>query len=288
MPASPDVAHRLPMAIMIDDNRVARPQSGFSSASIVYQAPVDGGEDRYMLIFQEGTASDIGPVRSARPYFVYWATEYKALYGHFGGDNKSLYVVLPALSKSVYNQDDLSGGSCPYHRIATRAAPHNAYTNSAALINCLPHMGYPSTYQGLPVRPFQDDLPASQRTRLRLHHGPLPHRNRGLPIPSRHRFLSPLCRREAAGRSRQQAAGDGAERHRHVPGALDRPRPTGGLSLPMSALARPSSSEKARRSSARGRRRRTPPSRASTTRRATRYRSFEARSSSKACRSGRP
>jgi len=42
MPASPDVAHRLPMAIMIDDNRVARPQSGFSSASIVYQAPVDG------------------------------------------------------------------------------------------------------------------------------------------------------------------------------------------------------------------------------------------------------
>jgi hypothetical protein len=163
MPASPDVAHRLPMAIMIDDNRVARPQSGFSSASIVYQAPVDGGEDRYMLIFQEGTASDIGPVRSARPYFVYWATEYKALYGHFGGDNKSLYVVLPALSKSVYNQDDLSGGSCPYHRIATRASPHNAYTNSAALIKCLPHMGYPSTYQGLPVRPFQDDLPASQR-----------------------------------------------------------------------------------------------------------------------------
>jgi len=54
---------------MVDDNKVARPQSGISSASIVYQAPADGGEDRYMMVFQEGTASAIGPVRSARPYY---------------------------------------------------------------------------------------------------------------------------------------------------------------------------------------------------------------------------
>ena len=33
----PDLAHRLPMAIMIGDNAPARPQLGFSSASIVYQ-----------------------------------------------------------------------------------------------------------------------------------------------------------------------------------------------------------------------------------------------------------
>ena len=163
MPASPDLAHRLPLAIMIDDNRIARPQSGFSSASIVYQAFADGGEDRYMLIFQEGTSSDIGPVRSARPYYVYWAAEYKAMYGHFGGDNKSLLQVIPALSNSIYNMDDLNGGSCPYHRITARVMPHNAYTNSAALIGCLARKGYPSTYQSLAVRPFEDDLPASQR-----------------------------------------------------------------------------------------------------------------------------
>jgi hypothetical protein len=59
--------------------------------------------------------------------------------------------------------DDLSGGSCPYHRITTRAAPHNAYTNSAALISCLPKKGYPTTYQGLPTRLFVDDTPAADR-----------------------------------------------------------------------------------------------------------------------------
>jgi hypothetical protein len=158
-----DLAHRLPMAISIGDNAVARPQSGFSSASIVYQSYEEYGEDRYLMIFQEGTATDIGGVRSARPYFARWVAEYNALYGHFGGDSKVLNEVIPAMSGSIYNMDDLNGGSCPYHRITARAAPHNAYTNSAALISCLTQKGYPTTYQGGPTRPFVDDTPAADR-----------------------------------------------------------------------------------------------------------------------------
>jgi hypothetical protein len=157
--APPDLAHRLPLAVMVDDNKIARPQSGFSSASIVIQAMADGGEDRYMMIFQEGTATDIGPVRSARPYFVYWATEYKPLFGHFGGDAESLQRVIPAMARYLYNEDDLSGGACHYHRISTRPAPHNAYTNSAALIRCMLKRGYPATYQNVPTRTFVDAEP---------------------------------------------------------------------------------------------------------------------------------
>jgi hypothetical protein len=161
--APANLAHRLPMAVMIDDNAVARPQSGFSSASIVYQAMADGGEDRYMLVFQEGTATDIGPARSARPYFVSWVTEYKALFAHVGGDAKTLQQTIPTLAKYIYNQDELNGGSCAYHRISTRAAPHNDYTNSAVLISCAAKRGYPSTYQKLPTRTFVDDTPAASR-----------------------------------------------------------------------------------------------------------------------------
>jgi Protein of unknown function (DUF3048) N-terminal domain/Protein of unknown function (DUF3048) C-terminal domain len=160
-----DLALRLPMAISIGDNAVARPQSGFSSASIVYQSYEEYSEDRYLMIFQEGTATDIGGVRSARPYYARWVAEYKAVYGHFGGDTKVLGQTIPAMvaSGSIYNMDDLFGGSCPYRRITTRAAPHNAYTSSAALIACLPKLGYPTTYQGVPVRPFVDDTPAADR-----------------------------------------------------------------------------------------------------------------------------
>ncbi len=151
------LAGRLPMAVMVDDNKIARPQSGISSASIVYQAPADGGEDRYMFVFQEGTASAIGPVRSARPYYVYWADEYKAMLGHYGGDAQTRKVVIPANAKYIYNMDALSGGGCAYHRVTTLPSPHNAFTATSTLIDCLGIRKYPTTYQNLPTRPFRPD-----------------------------------------------------------------------------------------------------------------------------------
>ena len=103
------------------------------------------------------------PIRSARPYYVYWADEYKSLFGHFGGDDDSLYTVIPANSRYIYNMDDLNGGSCPYHRVSTRPAPHNAYTNTAVLIKCVAQKGYPAAYQNLPTRTFKDDTPLADR-----------------------------------------------------------------------------------------------------------------------------
>jgi len=84
-----DLAHRQPIAISIDDARAARPQSGFNGTSIVWHAPADGYEARYLLVFQEKESSDIGPVRSARPYLALWAAELRASFGHYGGDQVS-------------------------------------------------------------------------------------------------------------------------------------------------------------------------------------------------------
>jgi hypothetical protein len=165
MPADPAKANRLPVAVMIDDNVIARPQSGFNAASIVYQAPADGGEDRYMLIFQEGDAPDIGPVRSGRPYFVYWACEYRAGFGHYGGDEKTRFRVIPSVAgKLMYDLDALAGSAGAYHRISSREAPHNAYTSTADLWKTTARKKYPATIvAGLATRPFADDAPASER-----------------------------------------------------------------------------------------------------------------------------
>ena len=86
---APELAHRLPIAVMIDDARVARPQSGFNAASIVYQATADGYETRYMFVYQETEADDIGPVRSARFFLVQWAQETRSVMAHYGGDQRS-------------------------------------------------------------------------------------------------------------------------------------------------------------------------------------------------------
>jgi hypothetical protein len=164
--APPNLAYREPIAVMIDDHSLARPQSGISSASIVYQAPADGGIARYMYVFQEGTATSIGPVRSTRTYYVAWAEEYRAVLGHFGGDSISLKVLLPPAikAKAIYNMDALKGKQgCPYHRVTTRIRPHNAYTSTGALYNCAAYLGYPTTYRLAPTRRFRDDTPYAFR-----------------------------------------------------------------------------------------------------------------------------
>ena len=163
--ADSSVANSLPIAVMVGDNVAARPQSGFNAASIVYQAPADGGEDRYMLVFQEQDASSVGPVRSGRPYFVYWAAEYRAGFAHYGGDAKTLQQVIPPISgKLIFNLDALFGSGSAFHRISSRSAPDNGYTSTASLQATASGHTYPtSMVDGLGSRAFQDDAAAADR-----------------------------------------------------------------------------------------------------------------------------
>lgn len=79
---------RRPMAVMVENHAEARPQSGLSSADIVYEAVAEGGISRFMAVFYCGAAAQsvtLAPVRSARIYFLPWVLEYDALYNHVGG-----------------------------------------------------------------------------------------------------------------------------------------------------------------------------------------------------------
>lgn len=159
----PALAHRLPIAVMIDDARVARPQSGFNAASIVYQAPADGYETRYLFLYQEIEAEDIGPVRSARFYLVQWAQETRSVLAHYGGDQRSR-TYLKYHPEQFTDVDALGRGGKAYHRIKTRAAPHNGYTSTAALRAVADRLGAPATLaEDVFRRPFRDERPLDQR-----------------------------------------------------------------------------------------------------------------------------
>lgn len=88
---------RRPLLVMIENQTDARPQSGLSNADIVYEAVAEGGITRFMGVFYcnavKGAANkyDLGPVRSARTYFLDLASEYSdyPLYTHVGGANCS-------------------------------------------------------------------------------------------------------------------------------------------------------------------------------------------------------
>ena len=84
--------NRRPLLVMIENHEESRPQSGMFFADVVYETVAEGGITRFMGIFYcEAQAYEVilGPVRSARTYFLDWASEYGGfpLYTHVGGAN---------------------------------------------------------------------------------------------------------------------------------------------------------------------------------------------------------
>src|SRR3990167_9598544 len=68
---------RFPLAVMIENLVTIRPQAGLSAAGIVYEALAEGGITRFLAIYTTAEAiPTIGPIRSARTYYVDWAEEY--------------------------------------------------------------------------------------------------------------------------------------------------------------------------------------------------------------------
>jgi hypothetical protein len=80
--------HR-PLGVMIENHQEARPQSGLSFADVVYEAVAEGGITRFLALYYCNDAPQVGPVRSARTYFVDFVSEYAdyPLYAHVGGAN---------------------------------------------------------------------------------------------------------------------------------------------------------------------------------------------------------
>jgi hypothetical protein len=128
---APEPDRTRPLAVMIDNHPDARPQSGVAVADVVWEVPVEGGLTRNMLIFRSASATEIGPVRSARPYFLRWAREFDAIYAHVGGSDEALND----LSSGKLGLDDANefrfGSS--FRRDSRRSAPHNTYTSTGAL-----------------------------------------------------------------------------------------------------------------------------------------------------------
>ncbi len=86
-----------PIAIMINNNHDAWPQSGLKNAYMIYEIMVEGGITRMMALFtQDAVAEKIGSIRSSRHNYLDYVMENDAIYIHWGGSDKA-YSDLNAL-----------------------------------------------------------------------------------------------------------------------------------------------------------------------------------------------
>jgi hypothetical protein len=152
----PSLNNRPITAVMIENTPPARPQSGLSQAGVVFEALTEGGISRFMALYQDQLPTYIGPVRSARPYFIDWELGFNAPYVHAGGSPQALNDIN---TENVENIDLLDYANYAT-RINSRSAPHNLYTNLQNIFKLESSLGWiNSSFSGWPRKA---DTPAKQ------------------------------------------------------------------------------------------------------------------------------
>ena len=130
-----------PLAIMIDNNIGDAKHAGLQDSYVNYEIIVEGGLTRIMAIFKDKEVNVVGPVRSARHYFLDYALEHDAVYAHFGW---SPYAEENIKTLGVENINGMVDTD-PYSRDRNLPSPHNVFTSTSKLRAYFEKKNYSST-----------------------------------------------------------------------------------------------------------------------------------------------
>ncbi|NDL66620.1 DUF3048 domain-containing protein [Anaerotalea alkaliphila] len=135
-----EAAVRRPVGVMVNNLKAAMPQSGLAQADIVYETLVEGGITRLYAVFQDFDAPKIGPVRSARHYYLDFAAEHDALYVHYGLSPQARTAIKERKAPSLNGLSYLDEILC--FRDRARKAPHDKYTSQQGIMAAWEKVGY--------------------------------------------------------------------------------------------------------------------------------------------------
>lgn len=153
--AKEEKINRRPVAIMFDNHHGARWQSGLKDAEIVYEFLVEAPYTRYMGIYLINEPSSIGPIRSARPYFITTALEYDAVYAHVGGSEQAKSDIK---ALKIADIDGLSSSNKVFWRKKHKKMPHNLYSSIEVLRATQEERKYKMIGEYTPFKFKEDDL----------------------------------------------------------------------------------------------------------------------------------
>ncbi len=120
-----------PVAVMINNLKVALPQSGLTNADIIYEAVTEGGITRLMAVYSDiEKIEKAGPVRSARDRFIEMMLPLNAIYVHIGTSTSAERML------NFYSYKDIDGiylGSLAFEQNSelakTKGPEHSWFTN---------------------------------------------------------------------------------------------------------------------------------------------------------------
>ena len=122
-----------PVVVVVENSPAARPQWGLTSSDMVFEMVAEGGISRMLLVYSDLSRlpAKIGPVRSARPYFIDIARGLGAAFIHFGGSAEA-YSILNSIN--ISRMDGMANDGTYFKRDADRLAitarEHTAFTTN--------------------------------------------------------------------------------------------------------------------------------------------------------------
>lgn len=153
-----------PFAVLVD-NVAGYPQHGLRPASQIHEMPVEGGLTRLLLVFDRTDPERVGPVRSARDYFVELARSMDAVLVHDGGSPGAMTSIQTTAARTInsFTSGDLFSRS-------DGRAPYNLFAGGDALRTAVNRidMGRGRTVTGTIFRPAEELFDA---TELRVRYG---------------------------------------------------------------------------------------------------------------------
>jgi hypothetical protein len=125
-------ASRRAVAVKVENDVKARPQSGLDLAELVYEEIVEGDITRFIALYLDNEPSEIGPIRSVRPMDVNVLAAIDPLLAVSGG-SPGVLQILEGSQLHFITENDANY----FWRARDRRAPHNLYTSGPLLRSAL-------------------------------------------------------------------------------------------------------------------------------------------------------
>jgi hypothetical protein len=119
-----------PIAVMIDNHVMARPQTGVSQADIVYEGVVEGGITRLMAIYWSNKPNTFGPIRSVRNYFIDWLSPFDPLFIQDGCASSTDARIDACGNIVAYKIKNIATFGSWRDTSSGREAPYNEYSSA--------------------------------------------------------------------------------------------------------------------------------------------------------------
>ena len=151
-----NVVAQRPLAVMMENEKHNHPLFGLNSSGVIYECPVEGSSTRFMVLYDNNIDDNmkLGNVRSSRPYYIYFAHEFDAIYVNWGASVRAIDLLRTDYIDNISGVIDAKLDNVVFFKTNDHASPSNIYTNRGMIMQGVGQMGYRTSLDNSKAKKF--------------------------------------------------------------------------------------------------------------------------------------